>query len=189
MNRRRRQSGVFIALIAVASACHAPRSDEAPSAAASSSKPALSEPLPYSRDGLSAFQRALSGRCSDACSVLMLEFSPARAVAQVESKERLGQLVEYRWSTGVLSGPIPIELHGKGNLAKNLFPLSAVDLTAIPALVDAAIAKVDREHGRLQRVLIRRNLPEDEAISMRVFVDSPVRSGQLDADARGRPPG
>jgi hypothetical protein len=36
-------------------------------------------------------------------------------------------------------------------------------------------------------VLIRRNLPHDDSIGIRVYVDSPLRSSHVDADARGKP--
>ena len=116
----------------------------------------------------------------------MLELSPERAVVQLEARERLGQLVQYEWRNGSLKGPIPIELRGKGTLAQNLFPFAAVELEAIPSLVELARARIDRDNGTLRSVLIRRNLPNDDSVGIRVYIDSPLRSGQLDAYARGR---
>lgn len=165
--------------------CHAPRPDPGADSGLTPEKPAISQPLPYSREGIAAFTRAVHERCAESCAALMIEFSPEHTVAQLQAADRLGQLVQYEWSNGQLHGPTPIELRGKGNLAQNLFPLSSVDLSAIPTLVETARARVDRESGTLRRVLVRRNLPEDDSIGIRVFIDSPLRSGQVDADARG----
>ncbi len=169
-----------------AAACHSPRSDGPAAASSVSEKPGPSEPLPYSREGVAALRRAIRERCGDSCSLLMLELSPERAVVQLEARERLGQLVQYEWRNGSLKGPIPIELRGKGTLAQNLFPFAAVELEAIPSLVELARARIDRDNGTLRSVLIRRNLPNDDSVGIRVYIDSPLRSGQLDADARGR---
>jgi hypothetical protein len=79
-----------------------------------------------------------------------------------------------------------VELRGSGALGENLFPLSSLKVEQIPELARAAVARVDREHGRVERIVIRRNLPADEAVGIRVYVDSPIRSSHVDADARGK---
>lgn len=140
----------------------------------------------YGRGGLSPLLSALREKAGADPSLLRLELAADRAAVQVEASGRLGQLVQYQWRGGALSAPIPIELRGKGNVAQNLFPLSALDLSNLPALVEAAVAKIDAENGKVSQVLIRRNLPQDDSIGIRVYVDSPLRSSHVDADARGK---
>jgi hypothetical protein len=117
--------------------------------------------------------------------VLSIEIFPARLLIQVANPTRDGA-VAYEWSREQLRGPLPVELRGAGTLSNNVFPLSSVELTRVPELTRAARARIDPDHGEVSRVLIRRNLPADDRVVMRAYVASPIRSGQLDADAAGR---
>lgn len=152
--------------------------------------PATSEPQPpRPADVHHIFERALSAireRVGAKASVLVLELTPSRATIQVEAPTRRGHVVQYEWIDGTIRGPIAVELRGRGNLEQNLFPLAAVELSQIPALAKTAVDRIDREHGRVERIIVRRNLPAEEAIGIRVYVDSPIRSSHVDADARGR---
>lgn len=144
-------------------------------------------PSLYTATTLSDAMGALRSRVGDA-SVLSLELSPGRATIQVQLASDRHRVVQYEWKGGRVFGPEPVQLRGKGNLETNLFPLSAIDVSNVPELVKAAVERVDAANGRVERILVRRNLPLDEAVGMRVYVASPIRDGQLDADAHGRVP-
>jgi len=139
----------------------------------------------YTSDGIGKALTALKTRIEPSDSVLSIEVFPERLLIQVRAGA--DQVVAYEWDTEELDGPLPVVLRGRGTLSSNLFPLSTVDLSAIPELVRAARARVDPEHGEVTRILIRRNLPADDSVGMRVYVASPLKSGQVDADASGRP--
>jgi hypothetical protein len=143
-------------------------------------------PSVYGREGLTPLVSALREKAGADPSLLRLELMGEQALVQVEAAGRLGQLVQYQWRGGALSNPVPVELSGKGNLSQNLFPLSSLDLSGLPALIDAAVARIDAEHGKASRVLIRRNLPQDDSVGIRIYVESPLRSSHVDADARGK---
>ena len=139
----------------------------------------------YRPDGIGKATAALKSRVGGAASVLSIEIFPERLLIQVSSGAE--EVVAYEWTAEQLRGPLPVELRGSGTLASNLFSLSSVDLSAIPEFVRIAGARIDSEHGEVTRVLIRRNLPIDDNVVMRAYVRSPIKSGQLDADANGRP--
>lgn len=141
----------------------------------------------FERGGLSPLLSALREKVGQEPSLLMLDLRPDQATVQAEAPTRLGQLVQYQWRASAFSEPVPIEIRGKGALSQNLFPLSGVDLSDLPGLLEAAVARIDAEHGQPSRVLVRRNLPQDDSIGIRVYVESPRRSSHLDADARGKP--
>ena len=128
----------------------------------------------------------LRRRVGDTSSALMLEVTPQHATIQVEAPTRRGSVVQYEWADGTLRGPVPVELRGPGTLETNLFPLSSVDLTELPTLAKTAIERIDKENGELERIVVRRNLPVEETVGIRVYVKSPVRSSHVDADVRGR---
>jgi hypothetical protein len=138
------------------------------------------------RGGLVPLLAALREKAGADPSLLRLELGTDQAMVQLETNARLGQLVQYQWRANTLSDAVPLEIRGKGNVPSNLFPLSALDPNALPALVDAAVARIDAEYGKASRVLIRRNLPQDDSVGIRVYVESPLRSSHVDADARGK---
>lgn len=138
------------------------------------------------RGGLAPLLAALREKAGPDPSLLRLELGTDQALVQLESKARLGQLVQYQWRASALSEPVPLEIRGKGSVSQNLFPLSTLDPAALPALLDAAVARIDAEHGQVSRVLIRRNLPQDDSVGIRVYVESPLRSSHVDADTRGK---
>ena len=140
----------------------------------------------FSRQGLEGLAALVRQKAGPKPALLMLDIAANRAVAQVEASGRPGLVVQIEWRGGAARDEVPVELGGKGTLAQNLFPLSAVDLMAIPALLTAAVARVDADNGKVSHVLIRKNLPHDDSIGIRVYVESPLRSSHVDADARGK---
>lgn len=119
--------------------------------------------------------------------VLAFEARREALSIQVLSVMNKEQVVEFRFRNGKLSGPEPVELRGTGSLSHNLFPLELERLEVIPELVATAVEHIDAEHGKAERVLLRRNLPESTDVRYRVYVQSPLWSGQFDADERGEP--
>jgi hypothetical protein len=129
--------------------------------------------------------QAVLSRLGASTGILMIEVFADRARFEVESNKP-GEVVEYEWHNNGVRGPLPLELKGKGSLQQNLFLASSLEFSSLPGLVELARARVDAEQGRVSRVLIRRNLPVDDSVGIRVYVDSPLKSSHVDADARGR---
>jgi hypothetical protein len=96
-------------------------------------------------------------------------------------------VLEYTMSGDTFGEPRPAELRGTGELETNLFPMRNLALERIPELVTAAATQVDPEAGKVTRVLIRRQLPNTDAVRFRVYVDSPRVSGHADFDSNGNP--
>lgn len=177
-------------LLGFGAACqpNGPRPDlsraEAAPTATSKAAGTAQRPL-YRPDGIGKATTALKSRIGTSASVLAIEIFPERLLIQVSSGG--DDVVAYEWTTEQLRGPLPVELRGSGTLTSNLFSFSTVDLSAVPELVRIAAARIDSEHGEVTRILIRRNLPIDDNVVMRAYVTSPIKSGQVDADASGRP--
>lgn len=175
------------ALMFAAAACRsepsstfAARSEVAPETSVTRAEASL-----FGAKALERARGAIRERVGGDAAVLSIEIFSNRLLIQVANTARDG-VVAYEWSADQLRGPLPVELRGTGTLSHNVFPLSSVELSSVPELARAARARVDSEHGEVTRVLIRRNLPSDDDVVMRAYVASPIRSGQLDADAGGR---
>ena len=156
---------------------------EAPTKPAPGTAPA--RPL-FTASGMAQALSAIRERVSESSSVLAVEISPDRLLLQVATPAR-DAVLAYEWTPDQMRGPLPVELRGRGTLSSNLFPLSLVDLSSVPELAKSARARVDPDNGEVTRILVRRNLPADDSVSMRAYVESPLKSGHLDADSNGRP--
>ena len=169
--------------------CHAAPASEGAQrreAVATSARPRDEGPSLYARGVFEQAAHTVLGRLGASTGILMIEVFPDHARFEVESSKP-GEVVEYEWRHNGVRGPTPLELKGKGSLQQNLFLASSLDFGSLPALVDLARARIDGEQGSVSRVLIRRNLPIDESVGMRVYVESPLKSSHVDADARGKP--
>jgi succinyl-diaminopimelate desuccinylase len=140
----------------------------------------------YTAPGIAKALSAIRERVGDSGSALAIEVFPDRLLIQVVNPAR-NAVLAYEWTSEQMRGPLPVELRGSGSLTSNIFPLSLVDLSSVPELARSARTRVDPEHGEVTRILVRKNLPFDDSVTMRAYVTSPIKSGHLDADASGRP--
>jgi hypothetical protein len=156
------------------------RSDAVSSASLEMSGPSL-----FSGETLTPAIRALRARADG--KVLRLEIRAHELTLQAEDPENAGAVLELHYRDGQVGDAEHATLRGKGRLADNLFELDEVALDAIAALTREAVRRVDNEHGRVELVLVRRNLPESDDVRLRVYVASPHKDGYIDADRRGQP--
>jgi hypothetical protein len=98
-------------------------------------------------------------------------------------------VLEYAVENGELSEPERAELRGQGELGANLFALRDVALEKLPELMTQAAAQIDGQDGKVERIVVRRLLPQSDAVRIRIYVDSPRLSGHVDFDANGTPVG
>jgi hypothetical protein len=93
---------------------------------------------------------------------------------------------QFRYESGVISGPVSVRLEGGGQLEHNLFPLSELDASAIPELVAQAALRVDPQNGKVTRIVVRRNLSMLSDVRLRVYVASPLLDSHVDATGEGK---
>ncbi|MGC4094180.1 MAG: hypothetical protein QM756_40970 [Polyangiaceae bacterium] len=183
----RRAAPFVLLLCAACSRAPDAKSHERSEAVAASAHAEAAKKSLFERDTLERAIGDILARLSSSAGILSIELLPERARFVVQSDTPDAGLVEYEWQAGELRGPTRLEIRGKGTLQQNLFLASSLDFASLPALLDLSRARVDAENGSVSRVLIRRNLPIDDSVGMRVYVDSPIRSSHVDADAHGRP--
>jgi hypothetical protein len=155
-------------------------------AASASSEPAYRgslfthQPL---RTSLSKLFAATGGRAQ----ALELRIHADRLVLQARDPVRTNRVLEWTVRDEQVMKPVDVSLKGPGALDDNLFNLAEVKLEAVPQLTLKALERVDERAGRINYVLVRRNLPISTEVEMRVYISSPIKDGYLDADAEGRP--
>lgn len=143
------------------------------------------EPLGRALEALTSAIR--HGDASVEIELLELRAAPERVVLQVADPQTPGRVLQWEYANGEVKEPSVVELRGAGKLDENLFPIESVYLKAIPRLCSIAVDHVDPQDGRVSHLIVRRNLPFSQDVRFRLFVDSPRRSGLLDANRFGHP--
>jgi hypothetical protein len=168
----------LLALLALPGGALKPKPKPAPKADAATE--ALWEPGRLSKV-LAEYHAALPGRIR----VLDLRIYSDRVLMQVQDPAKPENVDQYDYS-GRISAPIPVRLHGSGNLEDNLFNLDDVAFDRIPALVAEAMEKMPIEGGHVTHIWVRRDLPFTKDIRIFVYVDGTRKDGMLKADGKGR---
>jgi hypothetical protein len=170
---------VALGLLSLGCAEQRDRASRARSDAVASASQEMSGPSLLSAESLAPALKALRDKAAG--KALRLEIRPRELVLQAEDTSNPGGVVEYHYRDGKVGDAEHATLRGKGQLADNLFDLADVKLEGLTALTRSAVERVDSESGRVELVLVRRNLPESEDVRVRVYVHSPRKSGYVDA--------
>jgi succinyl-diaminopimelate desuccinylase len=182
-------TGIALALLAATATTgceQASGGTERRSDAVTSATPAA--PSLFERAEVKRWLAALTSRVGRA-RVLVVDVQEKRVVAQVEDGAHPGQVLEFTLDGEHDSEPERAELRGSGDLGTNLFTLRDAALDKIPELVKHATTQVDAQNGKVTRIVLRRQLPQTDALRFRVYVESPRLSGHVDFDASGNPAG
>ncbi|HKY40809.1 MAG TPA: hypothetical protein VJN18_32965 [Polyangiaceae bacterium] len=180
-----RRAAQLALLLALACNQQKSRGNHTRSEAVSSTSQEMSGPSLFSAGLLTPAFNALRGKADGKW--LRVEIRPREIVLQAEDSSNPGSVLEYHYRDGKVGEAEQATLRGKGQLADNVFDISEVKLEAIPALTREALRRVDLEHGSVELVLVRRNLPESQEVRLRVYVSSPRFSGYVEADRAGQP--
>jgi len=144
------------------------------------------EPSALERASVARWASLLRAELGSQARLLSLDIRPERVVVQVEDDKTPGAVLEYELKGGTLSAPVRAALRGTGTLEANLFLLRTVALERVADMVSTATAKIDPADGKVERVLLRRQLPSSSEVRFRVYVESPRLSGHVDFEADGR---
>lgn len=127
----------------------------------------------------------------------LLEFraDPERISAQIQAGPSVESLVQVDYTEqagppgqppiGQVHGPTPVPIRGGGNFKENLFPYDELHLTAIGHKFRIAKMAVDPLDGRVEKLIVRRNLPFGSRVRGRIYVASPRLPGSIDVNEKG----
>ena len=183
----KRTDAWLLLLLSTCSSCEgqASKNSRSRSEAISSASVEMSGPSLFSSDVLQPALDALQARAGG--KFLRLEIGAHELVAQVADPSAPSGVSELHYRDGKVSEPEFATVRGKGQLADNLFDLGDVQLGAISTLAREAVRRIDPEAGRVDYILVRRNLPASDEVRLRIYVQSPQKSGHIDADHTGTP--
>lgn len=110
---------------------------------------------------------------------------PAGSLVQLDYEERPGATGQP--PIGRIRGPTRVEVKGTGEVKDNLFLFSEIDLPAIAKAFKVAVLAIDPEDGKVEKLVVRRNLPFGARVRGRIYVHSPRMSGSIDINEKGAP--
>ncbi len=178
-----RALALAIVALACTVACDEPKAAPPPAASTRAEQKA---PSLLGAASLQAALDAVEKQAGPDVQALELDVYPDHLILKARDRESPARVLQHVYRNGRLEKPVAVRLLGNGKLDENLFPLADAELAAIPELGRAAVATVDERFGKVSHVLLRRNLPQDESIQFRVYVQSPMKDGYVDADASGK---
>lgn len=104
-------------------------------------------------------------------------------VIQVQGADDRNAVLEYRFSEGKVSGPVPVELKGPGKLTDNLFRADSF----APHVAEKVLTAVRAEYSEeVRKLVVTRNLPASMDIRFRVFLKTGTTERVVVADKGGR---
>lgn len=169
-------------------ACDRPAEKQTPTAAppSASSAPVVDPgPSLLTVEGFVPALAEIRARFTDPIQALDLRVYSDRIVLQAQDPNEPTHVDQYVYRNAKVSGPVPVKLQGKGKLEDNLFPLEDVKLDALPSIVARALDASPVEKAKVSHVRIKRNLPEEMDIIIRVHLTSARADAFVDADADG----
>jgi hypothetical protein len=108
-------------------------------------------------------------------------------MVKVQDPKKPENIDGYTFKEGSLGSPVPVKIMGNGKIEDNVFPISEVNLAALPKLTEEIMAKLkDVEGGTMVGYSIDRGLPFDKEIGIMPLVNSSRRSITADADKNGK---
>jgi hypothetical protein len=113
---------------------------------------------------------------------------PTYAKIQAQDPKKAENVDEYEFRNGKVSDPVPVKIQKMGSgasLEPNLFPLDEVNLAGFAELITKAVAAAKIDDGKATHVMIKRGLPFNKDITLRVFIKGTRKDGWVEADAKG----
>lgn len=108
-------------------------------------------------------------------------------MVKVQDPKKPENIDGYTYKDGSLGSPAPVKIMGSGKIEDNIFPLSEVNLSALPKLTEEIMGKLkDIEGGRMVGYSIDRGLPFDKEIGIMPLVNSTRKTISADADKNGK---
>ncbi|MEQ1762270.1 MAG: hypothetical protein ABL984_03890 [Pyrinomonadaceae bacterium] len=108
-------------------------------------------------------------------------------MVKVQDPKKPENIDGYTYKAGSLGSPAPVKIIGNGKIEDNIFPLSEVNLAALPKLTEEIMGKLkDIEGGTMVGYSIDRGLPFNKEIGIDPLVNSTRKSITADADKSGK---
>lgn len=139
-------------------------------------------------DGLDKALAAISAKVgTDPMQVVEVTLVPTTVTVQAVDPNAPTELNQWTYTAGHVGASRPVDYDDDAEaLRQNLFSISEVPTSAIIAAVDGAVAASGIADGKVQSVVIDRNLPFDDSLRILINVAGERSTKQVRADSAGQ---
>jgi hypothetical protein len=139
-------------------------------------------------DGLDKALAAISAKVgTDPMQVVEVTLVPTTVTVQAVDPNAPTELNQWTYTAGHVGASRPVDYDDDAEaLRQNLFAISEVPTSAIIAAVDGAVAASGIADGKVQSVVIDRNLPFDDSLRILINVAGERSTKQVRADSAGQ---
>ncbi|MCX2715205.1 hypothetical protein [Mycolicibacterium sp. J2] len=139
-------------------------------------------------DGLNKAFAAISAEVgADPMQVVEVTLVPTTVTVEAVDPNAPTELNQWTYTAGHVGAARPVDYDDDAEaLRQNLFAITEVPATAIIAAVDGAVAASGIADGKVQSVVVDRNLPFDDSLRILVNVAGDRSNKQVRADSAGQ---
>lgn len=130
------------------------------------------------------FEKEVGGQIRVLSFIIYKNFS----TLQAQDPNKPENVDEYTYRNGAITKR-PVRLYGGGKLEDNLFPMSDVNIDAVPTLIEEIQNKAKEtnlEGAKEPYIIIKKNLPFSNKIIWRLYLSGTRKDIRIEADASGK---
>jgi hypothetical protein len=139
-------------------------------------------------EGIDAAYSAISSKVgADPMQVVEVTIIPTVITVEAIDPNAETELNQWTYTAGTVGPSRPIDYDDDTEaLQQNLFAVNEVSTGAMVSAINNAIAASAIEGGQVQSLIIKRNIPFDESVTMFINVEGERSSKQVRADVTGQ---
>ena len=142
----------------------------------------------FTAEGIDSAYAAIAERVgTDAMQVVEVSIVPGVLTVEAIDPNAPMELNQWSYTAGVVGASRPIDYDDDTEaLQQNLFAIGDVPAATIVTAIDSSVQASEIEGGEVQSLIIKRNLPFDENVTMFVNVEGERSSKQVRVDVGGQ---
>ena len=139
-------------------------------------------------EGIDTAVSAISAKVgADPMQVVEMTIVPGVLTIEAIDPDAPTELNQWSYTAGAVGPSRPIDYDDDVEaLQQNLFAISEVPTSAIVTAIDSAVPASEIPGGKVQSLIIKRNLPFDENVVMLINIEGERSSKQVRADVAGQ---
>ncbi|MCT7661333.1 hypothetical protein [Mycobacterium deserti] len=142
----------------------------------------------YTAEGIDAAYSAISKKVgANPMQVVEVTIIPGVLTVEAIDPKAPTELNQWTYTAGAVGTSRPVDYGDDTEaLQQNLFAVNEVASGAIASAINGAVAASGIQGGEVQSVIIKRNLPFDESVTMLINVEGERSTKQVRADVAGQ---
>ncbi len=142
----------------------------------------------YFGDSAASIPAKFKERFPQGARVLEVNVQKTYVLSQVQDPNKKINVDKFTLREGLWREPEPVKLIGKAteeSISAEVFDVNEVAFAELPRIASDVLARANVEQGEVSHFMIKRPLPFDKEVRIRVFVRGPRKNAWADYDKKG----